>query len=783
MRQVLIRGAYLLRRPGALLVVTILAVGGAFLVRLPLFGLPGYELGEAMSVGVGFLGGALGIIASRQERRLIQGVDPRPLGAIRSDGALASVWMPFAAASLLGVASLAVPAAAAAIYAAASTRCDPFAQLAFYPLLCVPSALVASAAGVLCGLASRRALGAAGLYALLGLLSIAATGWPLYNGPQIYAYNHFAGYLPGPLYDEALRIRSALLWFRTESLLWAAGALSFAAAFLDMKLGTLGRPRLRPAAWLWVLLAAAGIGAIESHAQVLGLRVTDSFVAESLGGLRQTAHFQIFYPRGKPKHEVDRLARDAEFRYAQIRAFLGGGPDPPINLYLYRSAEQKQELVGAGQTQFAKPWRLQVHLNDAPFPLPSLKHELAHAMAAPFGSGPFRVTAQRGIWPVIGIVEGLAVAADDAIDELSLHQWAAAMRQQKLAPDLASLFRLDAFYRNAAPRAYVLAGSFLRYLADTYGSDKLRELYAHGDFQNTYHRSLEALAVDWARFVDAIPLQPAAVNQAFARFRRGSIFARPCAREVASLQAEASDFLRSDPAKALARYRRCSEIQPEEPSFRAGEAKALLLLDRTGEAAQVLSRLAEQVQGEPAFAAEVAMAQADLEWTRGRSEEAGHLLAKVIDLKPNASLERAARIKLAVLRSKAARAVWAYLGEQPEEVKLLGLKEAMEQGNAQPYLSYLLGRRLTQLGLGSMALGYLAQTLAAPVPESIRREAIRLKIEALYLSGDCAGVRTEVGHLPDLGQPFKASMLEWQARCEFEDRTYSGPVVSQSPFR
>src|SRR5215510_9858706 len=228
MRQVLIRGAYLLRRPGALLVVTILAVGGAFLVRLPLFGLPGYELGEAMSVGVGFLGGALGIIASRQERRLIQGVDPRPRKALRSDRALASVWMPFAAASLLAVAALALPGAVAAIFAASSTRCDPFAQLAFYPLLCVPSALVASAAGVLSGLASRRALGAAALYALLVSLSMVATAWPLIAGPQIHAFNHFAGYLPGPLYDEALRVRPAFLWFRTESLLWAAGASSIA---------------------------------------------------------------------------------------------------------------------------------------------------------------------------------------------------------------------------------------------------------------------------------------------------------------------------------------------------------------------------------------------------------------------------------------------------------------------------------------------------------------------------------------------------------------------------
>src|SRR5262249_20670739 len=216
---------------------------------------------------------------------------------------------------LLGIASLALPGAAAAIFAASSTRCDPFAQLAFYPLLCVPSALVACAAGVLCGLASRRAFYAGTLYALLVLLSLMATAWPLFAGPHIYAYNHFAGYFPGPLYDEALRVRPALLWFRTESLLWAGAAISFAAALLNMKLGTLGRPRLRPAAWLWVLLVAAGIGAIESRAQVLGLRVTDSFVAASLGGLRQTTHFQIFYPRGKEKDEAYALVRAAGVRH------------------------------------------------------------------------------------------------------------------------------------------------------------------------------------------------------------------------------------------------------------------------------------------------------------------------------------------------------------------------------------------------------------------------------------------------------------------------------------
>ena len=147
-------------------------------------------------------------------------------------------------------------------------------------------------------------------------------------------------------------------------------------------------------------------------------------------------------------------------------------------------------------------------------------------------------------------------------------------------------------------------------------------------------------------------------------------------------------------------------------------------------------------------------------------------------------MERAARIKLAVLRSKAGPAVWAYLSDQPEELRLLGLKEALEQDAAAgPYLSYLLGRRLTQLGVGSLATGYLSRSLSAPLPDSIRREAMRLKVEAAYLTGDCAGVKNDVGHLPDFGSTLKASILEWQERCQFEERIFKGPLVSQSPFR
>ncbi|HET9449414.1 MAG TPA: hypothetical protein VFO83_00955, partial [Aggregicoccus sp.] len=109
MRQVLLRALVLLRLPAVLLLVLLLAGGGSALVALPLFGVPGFELGLALSLGVGLLGGGVGIAAAFQERRLIQGRDPRPRAALRQDGAVGSAWMAVAAALVLNTAVLVPP--------------------------------------------------------------------------------------------------------------------------------------------------------------------------------------------------------------------------------------------------------------------------------------------------------------------------------------------------------------------------------------------------------------------------------------------------------------------------------------------------------------------------------------------------------------------------------------------------------------------------------------------------------------------------------------------------
>ena len=781
MRQVLIRAIHLLRRPPVLVACAVMVVGTSALVAVPLFNLPGYELALALTVGEGLFGGVVGAAAAFQERRIIQGRDPRPPNALRKDGPIEAAFLAGAAAILLNLLLLVPAFAISVVHAALSTRCDPFAQLGFFPLLPVPSAVLASGAGAFCAFAMRRKLTATFLYLGFLLASLGVTFWPLYFGPQLYAYNHFLGYVPGPLYDEALSITWSLWWFRLETVLWAGLLWVLTASMLSMREGRLTRPHFRPWELLLVVAMSAGIVVLERRAPELGFRMTYRHLERELGGARETEHFLIAYPRGTESLQVHRLERELEFRHAQISTFLGGGPKERIHVFFYKSPEQKAELVGAGQTQVAKPWRLELHA-DAPG---SLKHELAHVMASPYGSGPFRVTTRYGLWPSMGIVEGMAVAADDPADELTLHQWAAGMRRQKLAPDVRTIVRPQGFFLEAPARAYTVVGSFLRYLAETHGPEKLRALYERGDFETSYGRSLDALATEWEKTVDALPLDEGQVAQAFARFRQRSLFARPCAREVASLRVEAQELLSAEPARALKLYARCAEIQPEEPEFQVGQARAMAGLDRAADASALLASLAQRLTDQPALRAQVLLEHADLSTGTGKGEEAVALLKAVLEMKLSSGLDRTARVKLAALQSSAGSsgpALTAYFRPGREEVKLLRLREALDGDRENPYLNYLLGRRAAQ-DAPRLAVRYLGQALQKELPDSLRREAIRLRLEALFLAGDCAGVRNDVGQLPDLGAALKARAAEWVARCEFEEKTFKGPLAAEDGGR
>jgi tetratricopeptide (TPR) repeat protein len=767
----------LLRRPAGWISATALALLGLLLLTFPLFGLPGLELGLAVSVTCTLLGGWVGAAAADALRK-----PPRPsVPRIPSPGpARAAVWA-VGAATLLLLGAATIPFLAAVLHASLATRCSPWTQAGFYPLLVIPAAVLASSAGVFCRAAFPRHWGGTGLYALLLLASVAWTCWPLLRGPQVFVWNFFAGFFPGPLYDEALRVPAALWWFRVETLLWAALLGGFAAGIFPAPGPSHRRHKSRIVVFLFFV--AAGIALIEARAVELGFRGTDTSVRAALGGRLETPHAELLFPREKPPEEVERFRRDVEFRLAQLERFFGA-PSPLVHVYLFRSAEEKQRLVGAGGTQFAKPWLRSAFLNDAPFPHPTLKHELAHLAAAPFGSGPFRVTSRLWLVPVMGVVEGVAVAADDPPGELELHAWAAGMRRQALLPDLAGLLGPAGFWSSAPARAYTAAGSFILWLQQSQGTEKLQRLLPHGDFARVYGRGLPSLVAEWERMLDGLPLNEGAVNRAFARFREPSLFRRPCVREVAGLLASARSASTTDPALALRLLHRCAELQPEEPDHLLAEATLLQRLNRGGEATEALDRAESVVGGHPTLEAQVALARADLAWGAGDTQAAGTALEQARSFHPGLDMEREVEVKRAALAdSRISAAVHSYFDAPSDELRLWALERARQTVPDSAVVNYLLGRRLLMLGHPAQAAEALQRALAQSLPDAVAREAWRLLVAAHYQTGDCAAVHTDLGRLPDLGAALRAEVTEWQARCDFEGRVFNGPLVPRAAFR
>jgi hypothetical protein len=718
------------------------------LLSSPLARIPGYELSSGLSLITAVFGGAFGIAFGRHE-------------SMRAASApLAQTVLATLSASLTLVVPATLTVAMAIIATLQGSSCSPFVAFGFVPLLVLPSSLVAASLGVWLGLRFRAWWQFALSWVAIIVLSAAHTAWPIAFGPQVSAWNHLAGFLPGPLYDEELRVPSALLWFRFASLVLAAFAtLGAARTFGDQSLAT--RRAFLTAALMLVGLDLAG--------PTLGFRMSDEALAARLGGRTEGPHVILMHPRGMTPLEVRRALNDLEFRFGQIADFVGGAPEGKVTVWWYRSAEQKRLLVGAAQTQFAKPWRREIHINDLGFPHPVAKHELAHALLAPLGSPPFGVTAHVfGLSPHIGIIEGMAVAADNPVDELSLHEWTAAMKKQSMLPDVRTLLEPQGFYSAPASRAYTTAGSFLRWLGESRGSTKLRALYRDGDFARVYGVELGALATEWEQFLDGVPLEPEAVNQAFARFRRGSLFERPCAREVARLSSEIAPLSAEDGPAALAVLSLCQHLQPDEPAHVLSRASMLRRLGNDDEARVVLENLAERVKHAPSSWADAALALVELAIIRKDDVTARALLGQIIDKHISASMDRTARVRLHSLDSEGVVrvALTRFFSNDPDVAQVHFLEVARVAQPSEPFVSYLLGRKLHQKESFAPALEVLEVTHADPsVPESIRRETIRLMLEASYGSGNCQRVTQLAEDAKAISGQFGAKAQDWVDRC------------------
>ena len=592
---------------------------------------------------------------------------------------------------------------------------------------------------------------------VLILLELIWVLWRLAWEPPIQAYEWWIGWVAGSIYDEAISIPTALIWSRVALLALSISMVAFAQFWLDRKRGLFSK-------WSLVLTITGFLvwgGVLKSNPNIHHDRES---VRKQLGGERSSEHFKVYYKSGSlTKQQQDVFLKDAEFRYAQLEEFFKEDPvfwrGRKVEIFLYPDPETQNKLMGARHTMVARPWTHQMHIRWRGEGDSILTHELAHLFTAPFADHWLDLPIRYGVFLDLGLLEGIAAAAEWPISELDLHETAAALRRIDKAPDLNKVLSGAGFWAQPSGKAYRMTGSFMRWLIEQHGIDPLKKMYSGGDYQKVYGQSIGDLISAWEEFIDELELSDEQLVLARARYDRPSIFDKVCPRAMAELRRkrEALEGER-DWSAALRMLSLERKMAPKNINLRFTEVGLLIKLKEYEQASDFLMNISKDKLSEAQRAALLDY-RGNIFWVLGDRESAEQRYDSLLSLGLSDSRRRAVSIK----RFSAAEQVRHYLVDQVQGgaawITLFDLER-----EDQSLAHYLMGVRLFYEGYYEQAKEYLATPQSIP---ELEEERFILRLKSSRLSGDWGSWKEAMESPPPLKQRVKALLEEEQKRASW----------------
>ncbi len=528
-------------------------------------------------------------------------------------GRYRTVWGTALQRSATAVAMTAGGAVVMALHAPWARTCDWAAGLAWYALGPLCSAAIGAAATVALFHATRRRRRAAAITAALAVLGWARHAWRFYSTPAVSFYDPFLGFLSGAIYDDAITPTRAYLWFR---LTCAVGVVAFVAT------ASWWRRRTRPALW-FAAAVAMGFTALVATRAKQGWEHSTHDVQAALGGYLRRGRVAVWYDRriARADRYALRLALAEQVHLRKLEQLFDAPFRQTLTSYVYATAHRRRSLMGADKVTIAKPWQRTVHLVRPPPASPLVRHELAHVYLGQFAPAPLHVPARWGVFPRMALIEGMAVAAEGYRGLLSLHQWAAALQELGDLPSMTALLGTGGYTGVYGPKAYVAAGSFMRFLVERYGPKAVRRLYAEGDPADALGRDWAALERTWRGFLrdrHAVPIEAVDVERARDLYEHPAILQRVCPVAVAlSIRAAST-------AQAQGRFQRAVQLRRQVLEWLGGRAGARLALARTlaaagqlADAEQQARHIAREARPRSAMWARAIEVLGDIAWRRG----------------------------------------------------------------------------------------------------------------------------------------------------------------------
>lgn len=761
-------------RAGLFVLVVLGAIG-----FVPLFGGPGYEQSLATGLLVPSTAAiAIALDSARSERT--------PLASV-------------ARGALLGVVLAALALFTALVHAARVGICELWGALLYFALTSAIGCVMGGVWGAVVGEAvsamvrrgrvvrPRRRAALAVALSLAGPIGCAAISVGRFiAAPMIFAYDPFVGYFSGTLYDTVIDAGSAMLTYRAGSLATLIAVALVASVLerdaerpfglvLDLRsAGTRGRAALG-------LLATLASTAMILAGTRLGHFSSAESIAKDLGAEKHGARCDVVYPSTTREQEANLLVKDCDEEVLAVEKRLGASGPARIRAFFFRDAEDKKRLMGAAHTYIAKPWREEVYLQLGGYPHPVLGHELAHVIAGSFGRGPFKIAGELGgLLPNPGLIEGVAVAASPDDEDLTDAQWARAMMQIGILPDMRHVFSLG-FLGDASAKSYTLAGAFITWLGERFGFDVVRAWYAGGD--------VNALTkLDWKALDDAfkgdllkVPLPDEAESFARAKFARPGIFGRRCPHVVDALRHEA------DVCRDTQRYEEAIRLYKEAISKDAHDfaaQKELATVERRhgdralGKALLTQMASADEKKVPRTYKDRADEALADAQFIDGDYDGAGARYEELARRTVDEDVARTLEIKGLGARDPDAREAirGLLLGDEKHGsdifwggVEVGGLRARHRSGLA----TYLAGRNFVGRGFYELGAKWLDEALELPLSTPrVEREALRQRAVAACALGDQAALAKVRARIEGPEDPFKGASggrrdatLRMMARC------------------
>jgi hypothetical protein len=719
----------------------------------PLFDHLGFEFAFVVTIVAALFAPAAGAAVMRQA--LSDGVARRrPARAAAVAGALC-------------VAALALPTLIILLNGVRRPSCEPAIGAIWMLLLPLPTAWLAGTVGALA--ATRFASLRSAVIAVLALevASVAVMVVLVYAGPSYLLLDHFAGYYPGPVREGTVPVTPGLLSFRAATIAWGVAAVTAAGA-----LGSADPVARRMHRWWAVALAVTLAATTLFWGSELRWRMTEGSLRKALGGELQVGGLVLHFEATIPEQRLERFVRDAVYSAAVVREALAITSPEPVRVWLYPGFAVKAQLVGASNTQFAKPYRREIHIVDMGTPHPSLRHELVHAYAAEFAPLPWR--ASGGLVPNSTIIEGLAKAFDMQDGALSLAQQARAMHDIGIAPDLRRMLSPLGFEGVATSRAYAYAGAFIRWLHGEVGADGIRRVYSAGTLDVL--GDADSYVDGFRRMLDTVTVDADARSTATRAHIRPRLSDRPCGRVVERL---------SDSAAMLALGRRWDDalevadeacrLDPDDPALVDARLGITIRMKAPTPAPMlaVAGRLWSHPRLDPALEAMSRVRVGDDLWRRGTLDAAReqYLLASALPADPDTRRSRAVRL-MALGDSVHARLLAPLLTREQGAAlaDLVRMLEHLEREPGDALVLYLAARQyqLRQTPGGTVPL--IERALAAGLPsDDLTREALRMLVSGLGSRHRCDEAAGAVQRLRLAGGSVADVMLadDQVRRCRF----------------